>query len=52
MTNKDIIRQLENLREFSKSFIDGSDGDYIYKADIEAITEAIKIIQETNTEGR
>lgn len=42
MGNKEIIKQLESLREHCQSMIDANDPEDIWSADTQALNEAIK----------
>lgn len=45
MRNKDIVSQLESLKENSRSFLDAKEPEPIWQKDIEALDEAIAIIK-------
>ena len=45
MTTKEIIEQLESLKENSRSFLDENEPDSVWHHDIEALEAAIAIIQ-------
>lgn len=44
MRNKEIIKQLESLRDHCNEMIDKEDPEDIWRADTEALNEAIKVI--------
>lgn len=45
MNKKEIISQLKSLQREAKTHIDKEDGNDIFRADFEALEEAIKIIE-------
>lgn len=45
MNKKEIISQLKSLQREAKTHIDKEDGNDIFRADYEALEEAIKIIE-------
>ena len=45
MKNKEIISQLESLKENSRSFLDSKETDSIWKQDLDALEAAITIIK-------
>ena len=46
MRSKDIISQLESLKENSRSFLDAKEPDSIWQNDIDALNAAIAMIKE------
>ena len=46
MSNKEIISQLESLKENSQSFFEDSDPDSVWEHDIMALDAAIALIRE------
>jgi len=51
MKIEEVISQLESLMEDRKSFLSNDGGDEIFRADVEALQEAIEIIKESKTQN-
>lgn len=51
MKIEEVIHQLEDLIEDRKSFFEEDGGDEIFRADVEALQEAIEIIKESKTQN-